>query len=135
MYSGLALLNREQARCEHRTISLFFAIQCWRKDWDGIRISRDQLKKLLARERLRESRVKWIKQDFEELFPNQRPDYPSPWYEFSRRAFDEQIVIRDCIIPEQPISDNRFGLLYKRYLPTFNEAILDIFMHHITKNK
>jgi len=135
MYSGLALIEREQARCEHRTISLFFAIQCWRKDWDGIRISRDQLKQLLARQRLRESRIKWIKQDFEELFPHQRPDYPSPWYEFSRRAFDEQIVIRDCIILEQPISDNRFGLLLKRFLPTFNEAILGIFMHHITKNK
>ena len=133
MYSGLALIEREQARCEHRTISLFFAIQCWRKDWDGIRISRDQLKELLARQRLRESRIKWIKQDFEELFPHQRDRHFS--FEFSRQAFDEQPVICDFIIPEQPISDNRFGLLLKRFLPTFNEAILDIFMHQITKNK
>ena len=124
MYTGLALLNREQAKCEHRTISLFFAIQCWSNGWDGIRISRDQLKQLLALKRLKSSRVEWIKQDFKELFPFQRPDYPSPWFpwlEFSRRPFDEQPVIEECIIPEQPISDNKFGLLYDLFLPTFNE--------------
>ncbi|MBW7992704.1 MAG: hypothetical protein FVQ84_22170 [Planctomycetes bacterium] len=127
MYSGLALIEREQARCEHRTISIFCAIQCWINGWNGIRINRDQLKLLLDRKRLKDARIKWIKQDFEELFPFQRPDDLYYWFEFSRRTFDDQPVINDCIIPEQPISDNRIGFLLKRYLPTFNEAILDIF--------
>lgn len=120
---------RKPPRCEHRTISLFFAIQCWINGWDGIRISRDQLKQLLALKRLKSSRVEWMKQDFRELFPYQRPDDPSPWLELSRRAFDEQTKIGDCIIPERPISDNKFGLLDELFLPTFNEAILDIFIH------
>ncbi len=128
MYSGLALENREQARCEHRTISLFFAIQCWKNGWDGIRINRNQVKLLLDRKRLKNARIKWIKEDFEELFPFQRPDDPYYWLEFSNRAFDNQPLIHDCIIPEQPISDSRIGFLFKRYLPTFNEIILDIFI-------
>lgn len=122
-------------RCEHRTISLFFAIQCWSNGWDGIRISRDQLKQFLKLKRLKESRFEWIKRDFKELFPFQRPDDSSPLYVFSRRAFEEQPVIEDCRIPERPISDNNFGLLDELLLPTFNEEILDIFMHQITKNK
>ena len=127
---------RERSRCEHRTISLFCAIQCWKNGWDGIRISRSQLKELLNLEKLRKkSRIEKIKQDFEELFPFQRSDYPSPCYEFSRRAFDEHTKIGDCIIPERPISNNKFGLLHELFLPTFNEAILDIFIHQISKIK
>lgn len=127
---------RERSRCEHRTISLFCAIQCWKNGWDGIRISRSQLKELLNLEKLRKkSRIEKIKQDFEELFPFQRPDYPSPWLEFSRRAFDEQPVIEECRIPERPNSDNKFGLLDELLLPTFNDAILDILMHHMINNK
>ena len=122
-------------RCEHRTISIFFAIQCWSNGWDCIRISRDQLKQLLNLKKLKKSRFEWIKRDFKELFPFQRPDDSSPWLELSRQAFDEQTVIGDCIIPERPNSDNKFGLLDELLLPTFNEAILDIFMHQITKNK
>lgn len=125
----------EPPKCEHRTVSLFFAIQCWINGWDGIRISRYQLKQLLKLKRLKNSRFEWIKRDFKELFPFQRPDYPSPWYEFSRRAFEQQTVIEECRIPERPNSDNKFGLLDELLLPTFNEAILDIFMHQITKNK
>ena len=127
--------HHEQASCQHRRISLFFAVQCWKNGWDGIRVSRDQFKELLDRQRFKSSRVEWMKQDFRELFPYQRQYYPFPSFELSRRAFDEQPVICDFIIPEQPISDNRFGLLLNRFLPTFNEAILDIFMHQITKNK
>ncbi len=125
----------EPPKCEHRTVSLFCVIQCWINGWDGIRISHDQLKQLLALKRLKSSRFEWIKQDFQELFPYQRPDYPSPWYEFSRRSFDEHTKIGDCIIPERPISNNKFGLLHELFLPTYNEAILDIFIHQISKNK
>ena len=121
------------ASCEHRTISFFFAIQCWSNGWDGIRVSRDQLKKLLALKRLKSSRVEWMKQDFQGLFPYQRPNEPSAWFELSRRAFDEQTIIGDCIIPDRSIFDNKFGLLEELFLPTFNEAILDLFTHRTTK--
>jgi len=119
---------REYQRCEHRTISLFCAVQCWKNGWDGIRISRGQLKQLLKLKRLQKNRVQRIKQDLEELFPFQRPYYPSPCYEFSRRVFEEQPVIEECRIPKRPNSDNKFGLLEDLLLPTFNEAILDTFM-------
>ena len=128
--------HHEQASCRHRRISLFLAVQCWINGWDGIRLSREQLEQLLELERFRKtSRIEWMKQDFRGLFPYQRPYYPSPSFELSRRAFDEHTEIGDCIIPERPISDNRFGLLDKRFLPTFDDAILDIFIHQITKNK
>ena len=132
MHRGYPPFNREQARCEHRTISLFCAIQCWINGWDGIRISRDQLKQLLKLKKFKSRRVEWMEEDFRGLFPYQRPYYPSPSFELSRRAFDEHTEIGDCIITERPISDNRFGLLSKRLLPTFNEAILNIFIRQIT---
>ena len=112
---------REFARCEHRRISLFCAIQCWINGWDGIRVSRDQFKKLLALKRLKSSRVEWMKEDFQELFPFQRPDDPSPWLELSRRAFEGQTVIGECIIPERLNSDN-IDTLGKNFVPTRSYA-------------
>mgnify|MGYP001094845752 CR=1 FL=1 len=131
MHRGFPPFHRDLARCEHRTISLFLAIQCWINGWDGIRISRDQLEKLLELKRFKSRRVEWMEQDFQELFPYQRPYYPSlsPSFELSRRAFDEETVIGECIIPERPISNNSFGFFGKLFLPTFNEAILDIFIN------
>jgi hypothetical protein len=124
----------EFTKCEHLTLSLFCAIQCWINGWDGIRISRDQLKQFLKLKRLKEIRFEWIKRDFEELFPFQRPDYPSTWYEFSRKSFEEQPVIEECRIPKRSNPDKKFGLLEELHLPTFNWAILEIFMHHIKKD-
>lgn len=128
MFRGYPPDNRVIARCEHRTISLFFAVQCWVNDWDGIRVGRDQLEHLLELKRFKSIRVEWMKEDFRELFPYQRQYYPSPSFELSRRAFDEQLVLGECSIPEHPISDNSIGLLGERFLPTFNEVILNMFI-------
>ena len=119
MNRGYPPFHREQARCEHRRISLFCAIQCWLNGWDGIRVSRDQLEQLLALERFKSSRVEWMKRDFWELFPYQRQYYPSlyPSFELSRRAFEEQTVIGECIIPERLNSDNT-DTLGKHFVPT-----------------
>jgi len=115
--------NRELARCEHRRTSLFCAIQCWINGWDGIRVSRDQFKKLLALERFKSVRVEWMEEDFRELFPYQRKYNPSryPSFELSRRAFEEHTVIGECIIPERLNSDN-IDTLGKHFIPTLAYA-------------
>ena len=116
MFRGYPPDNRELARYQHRKLSLFCAIQCWTNGWDGIRVSRDQLKQLLALERFRSIRVEWMEEDFRELFPYQRKckyrRFPS--FELSRRAFEEQTVIGECIIPERSISDN-IDTLYEQF--------------------
>ena len=124
---------RELKKCEHHTISLFCAIQCWINGWDGIRISRNQLKQLLALQRFKSRRVEWMEEDFRELFPYQRKYGLFPSFELSRRAFDEQIIVEECIIPERLISDNSVGVLGNEYLCTFGEGILNIFLHHIIR--
>ena len=113
---------REQAKCQHRTISLFCAIQCWIHGWDGIRISRAQLERMLALEKFKTSRVDWMQQDFSELFPYQRqycPPFPS--FELSRRAFKDQPVIGEFETPEQSNSDN-IDALGSRFLPSFADG-------------
>jgi len=127
MYQGYALWHREQVRSEHRTISLFCAIQCWINGWDGLRISRHQFEQLLSLQRFKSIRVEWIKQDFKELFPYQRLDHPFPSFVLSRRAIEDKTIIGECVIPERRIYANSetFG---NQFLPTLPEEILDIFI-------
>lgn len=123
MFRGYPLFNRELARYQHRTISLFCAIQCWTNGWDGIRVSRDQLEQLLVLERFKSRRVEWMEEDFLELFPYQHKNYPSFFHSFelSRRAFEERPVIGECIIPERAFVDN-IDTLGKQLLPSFSYA-------------
>jgi hypothetical protein len=90
---------REGARREHRAISLLCVIQCWCHGWDGIRITREQLERLLGLSYFRQTRVEWMEEDFSEMFQHQRPTsgqwtvYPFPGLELSRRAFEERPLI------------------------------------------
>lgn len=62
---------REGARRQHRTISLFAVIQCWRRGIDGLAFQRRHMERLLGLERFKQKRVKWLKEDLKELFPYQ----------------------------------------------------------------
>jgi len=113
---------RAQARCQHRTISLFCAIQCWINGWDGIRISRIQLEQMLALKKFKRCRVNWIEQDFSELFPYQRQyGRLSPSFELSRRSFEDDPEIGELETPDQSNPDN-INTLSCRFLPPFADG-------------
>jgi hypothetical protein len=70
---------REGARRQHRAISLFCVVQCWLRGWDGVRIDRDQLERLLGLRKFKQARVGWMNEDFSEFFPCQQNVYdPGP---------------------------------------------------------
>lgn len=123
MNRGYPTYNRDIARYEHRIVSVFFTIQCWVNGWDGIRVSREQFKKLLRLEKFNSKRVEWMKQDFQELFPFQRRYYSSlnPSFELSRRDFNEKVTIGNCIIPE-PLNSDSIDAFIANFIPTFNEV-------------
>jgi len=97
---------RESERREHRAISLLCAIQCWCRGWDGIRITREQLERLLGLSYFRDTRVEWMEEGFSEMFEHQRPIggqwtvYSFPGLELSRRAFEEDPLIGEFQIWE-----------------------------------
>jgi len=91
---------REGARREHRAISLLCVIQCWCHGWDGIRITREQLERLLGLSYFRDTRIEWMEEDFSEMFQYQRTVYPFSGLELSRRAFEERPLIGEFEIWE-----------------------------------
>lgn len=93
---------REGARREHRAISLLCVIQCWCHGWDGIRITQEQLERLLGLSYLRDARIEWMEEDFSEMFQHQRTVCPFSGLELSRRAFEETPLIGEFEIWEHP---------------------------------
>ncbi len=115
--------SREQAKSQHRVISLFCAIQCWLQGWDGIRISRAQFEQLLDLQRFRTTRTDWIKEDFEDLFPYQREYSMLFSLELSRRPFEEKPVLGELYMPEHsvvPCVSDAGRLLFPPFVDTSN---------------
>ncbi len=99
---------REGARRQHRAISLFCVVQCWLRGWDGVRIDRDQLERLLGIEKFKQARVAWMNEDFSEFFPWQQnvydPGPPKPFWSIrlSRVPFNESPEVGMFEVWEQP---------------------------------
>lgn len=99
---------REGARRQHRVISLFCVVQCWLRGWDGVRIDRDQLERLLGLEKFKQARVAWMNEDFSEFFPWQQnvydPGPPKPFWSIrlSRVPFNEGSEVGMFEVWEQP---------------------------------
>ena len=60
---------REACRRLHRALGNYFAIRAWCANTDCVILQRRVLEKLLDVERLRESRMSWIEEDFKSWFP------------------------------------------------------------------
>lgn len=60
---------REGARRQHRAVSLFAVIQCWLRQLDGIAFQRSHLERLLGLGRFKQTRIDWLKKDFQDFFP------------------------------------------------------------------
>ena len=118
---------REGARRQHRVVSLFCIIQCWLRGWDGVRISRQRLERLLGLQRFKQTRVEWMKEDFSELFPYQKTDchcWPTESFrslELSRRTFKKNPVIGTFEIWHHP-TQQQLSKLYEGFLPFFADA-------------
>lgn len=67
--------TREGARRQHRAIAVFAVIQSWLRGLDGLVFERDQLLRLLGLERVKLTRVSWLKEDFQDFFPFQQDVY------------------------------------------------------------
>ncbi|MCX5645875.1 MAG: hypothetical protein NTZ17_14535 [Phycisphaerae bacterium] len=95
-------------RREHRAILLYCVVQCWYRGWDGIRINREQLERLLGLQRFKQGRLEWMKEDFGEMFQHQRSNsghwlsQSFSWIELSRRAFEENPRIGALELWEPP---------------------------------
>lgn len=119
---------REGARRQHRMISLFCVIQCWLHDWDGIRISREQLERLIGIQKFKQRRVEWMGEDFDEMFPHQRTSYnhwPTESFsslELSRQALERNPVIGEFEMWNHPNEDH-LTRLYEGLIPFFADAV------------
>jgi hypothetical protein len=65
--------TREGARRQHRAVGIFAALQCWIRGLDGVCIQGRDLLRLLGLEYFKQSRKKWLREDFAEFFAF---DYP-----------------------------------------------------------
>jgi hypothetical protein len=107
---------REGARRQHRVISLFCVVQCWLRGWDGVRIDRDQLERLLGLQKFKQTRIDWMNEDFWELFPYRMNVYDDVRRDFfwsirlSRRPFDENPVVEMFEMWEQARQEHFTGL-------------------------
>jgi hypothetical protein len=118
---------REGARRQHRTISLFCVIQCWLHGWDGIEISREQLRRLIGIQKFKDRRVTWMRQDFQEMFAYQRPKYDCgstesfSSIELSRQDLEKKPVIGEFEMWAHPSKDD-LARLYEGFIPFFADA-------------
>src|SRR5262249_35463623 len=62
---------REGARRQDRVVALYAVLQCWVRGLDGVFFLRAHLLRLLGLDRFKETRVSWLQEDFQELFPYQ----------------------------------------------------------------
>lgn len=95
---------REGARRQHRAVALFAVVQCWLRDLDGVVFNRQHLARLLGLKRFKKTRVDWMKEDFEELFPFQRVY----WYTQQTSSFASLYVSRrqlEGLLPKGSMSD------------------------------
>ena len=119
---------REGAKRQHRMLSLFCVIQCWLRGCDGIRISREQLKRLIGIQKFKESRVGWMEEDFDEMFPHRRSKYdhcPTESFssiELSREPFERDPVIGEFEMWNHPDEDH-LTRLYEGFIPFFADAV------------
>jgi hypothetical protein len=115
----------EGERREHRAVSLLCVIQCWYQGWDGIRIDREQLERLLGLQYFRQKRVEWMEEDFSEMFGHQRSDcgqwpvHSFSWLELSRRAFEEHPLIGTFEMWERSGQNDCGGLSDELFLASY----------------
>jgi len=118
---------REGARRQHRAISLFCVVQCWLRGWDGVRIDRDQLERLLGLRKFKQARVVWMNEDFSEFFPCQQnvydPGSPECFWSIrlSRVPFDKNPNVGMFEMWQQP-SPNSCSDLHDVSRPFFPHA-------------
>lgn len=71
------ITHREGARRQHRSLALFCSLKCRHFDWDGIMLEGNELRRILGLEKLEQSRLDLISEDFAEHFPFQWPESSS----------------------------------------------------------
>ena len=98
---------REGARRQHRSIAVFGVIQCWMRNLDGLVFLRSDLMRLVGLEKIRGTRVSYIEEDFEQLFPYRKsvfhPEIKNNYLGLfaSRVPFEEYLADSEATFAEQ----------------------------------
>ncbi|MEF2277975.1 hypothetical protein V3W47_06650 [Deinococcus sp. YIM 134068] len=129
---------REGARRQHRIVGLFCVLQCWQRGLDGVRISREQLKRLLGLEKFKTVRCQWMLEDLGEYFQYRRTypeikvrhrtiDFGDRPYTFSTESIDGSLEFVEISRVNFESASRIESLLIWKMINSKEEGILEAF--------